>query len=144
MPSALRSRWTGRIRVLGARVRHRRPHRGTVDRIRSGGIGPHRVLPQRLGQHRDPLGQPALEKPGAQRFLAVPADEFLLTRFLISCCVADALTVQVRIVDAPPGEFKQDQWVRVTGRIYPLGREVLVDATDVVGIARPERPYLTP
>ncbi|MEO8425082.1 MAG: hypothetical protein ABI595_14380, partial [Actinomycetota bacterium] len=49
--------------------------------------------------------------------------------------------------EAPPGpagQFQQDQWVRVTGKIYPLGREVLVDATGVVGIARPSKPYLTP
>jgi uncharacterized repeat protein (TIGR03943 family) len=73
----------------------------------------------------------------------MPADEFLLTRFLISCCVADALTVQVRIVDAPPGEFKQDQWVRVTGSLYPLENEVVVQASEVVKVPRPEHPYLS-
>jgi hypothetical protein len=73
----------------------------------------------------------------------MPADEFLLTRFLISCCVADALTVQVRVVDAPPGEFKQDQWVRVTGSLYPLENEVVVQASEVVKVPRPEHPYLS-
>lgn len=72
----------------------------------------------------------------------MPADEFLLTRFLISCCVADALTVQVRVVDAPPGAFKQDQWVRVTGSLYPLENEVVVQASSVVKVPRPEHPYL--
>ena len=72
-----------------------------------------------------------------------PADEFLLTRFLISCCVADALTVQVRVVDAPPGEFKQDQWVHVTGSLYPLEDEVVVQASEVVKVPRPEHPYLS-
>ena len=51
------------------------------------------------------------------------ADQFHLTRFLISCCVADALSVQVRIVDAPVGGFKREAWVRVTGKLYPLGQE---------------------
>ncbi|MDQ3619437.1 MAG: TIGR03943 family protein [Actinomycetota bacterium] len=72
----------------------------------------------------------------------MPADEFLLTRFLVSCCAADALSVQVRIVGAPPGRFEADQWVRAEGRLYPLGGEVIVDATDVVGVPRPARPYL--
>lgn len=73
-----------------------------------------------------------------------PASEFVLTRFLISCCVADALSAEVRIVGAPPGRFKEDQWVRVTGAMYPLGREVIVDAQEVVGVDRPKRPYLNP
>jgi uncharacterized repeat protein (TIGR03943 family) len=73
----------------------------------------------------------------------MPADEFLLTRFLISCCVADALSVEVRVAGAPPGELKQDQWVRVEGKLYPLGREVIVDLTEVTKVARPEQPYLS-
>jgi uncharacterized repeat protein (TIGR03943 family) len=73
-----------------------------------------------------------------------PADEFTLTRFLISCCVADALSVAVRVVDAPPGKFKEDEWVRVTGELYPLGEEVAVDASEIERVPRPKRPYLNP
>jgi putative membrane protein len=72
------------------------------------------------------------------------ADEFLLTRFVISCCVADALSVQARVVGVPPGEFDNDDWVRVEGSLYPLGREVIVDASEVTRIAKPEAPYLSP
>jgi uncharacterized repeat protein (TIGR03943 family) len=71
------------------------------------------------------------------------ADEFVLTRFIVSCCVADALSVQVRVVGAPPGRFPQDQWVRVTGTFYPVGRETVVDASSVTAIARPDQPYLS-
>jgi uncharacterized repeat protein (TIGR03943 family) len=78
------------------------------------------------------------------RDAGAPADEFVLTRFLVSCCVADALSVNVRVVGAPPGRFKTDEWVRVTGRIYPLGRDVIVDSTDIVAVKRPEHPYLSP
>lgn len=73
-----------------------------------------------------------------------PANEFVLTRFLISCCVADALSAQVRVVGAPPGKFKEDQWVRAEGAMYPLGREVIVDASEIVGVDRPKHPYLNP
>ncbi|MDQ3957239.1 MAG: TIGR03943 family protein [Actinomycetota bacterium] len=74
----------------------------------------------------------------------MPADEFMLSRFLVSCCVADALSIQVRVVGAPPGEFEEDDWVRVTGAMYPLGRDVIVDASEVAAVPRPKRPYLNP
>ena len=75
---------------------------------------------------------------------SMPADEFMLSRFLVSCCVADALSIQVRVVGAPPGQFGEDDWVRVTGAMYPLGREVIVDASAVESVPRPKRPYLNP
>jgi len=34
--------------------------------------------------------------------------------------------------------------VEVDGTIYPLGREILVDAASIRGVDRPETPYLTP
>ena len=78
------------------------------------------------------------------RDAGMPADEFLLTRFLISCCVADALSVQVRVVGAPPGRFKNDDWVQVSGSLYPLENEVVIDASTVTSVPKPERPYLNP
>jgi uncharacterized repeat protein (TIGR03943 family) len=71
-----------------------------------------------------------------------PSDEFMLTRFIVSCCVADALSVQVRVVGAPPGEFEDDDWVRVSGVFYPLEREVVVDASRIEPIPQPDEPYL--
>ena len=73
-----------------------------------------------------------------------PADEFTLTRFVVSCCVADALSVQVRVAGAPPGKFAKDQWVRVTGNLYPLAEEAVVDATEIVAVPRPDHPYISP
>jgi uncharacterized repeat protein (TIGR03943 family) len=72
------------------------------------------------------------------------ADEFRLNRFMISCCPGDAVNIQLRIVGAPPGGFKLDDWVRVTGKIYPIGAEVIVDASDVERVDRPKHPYLNP
>ena len=63
------------------------------------------------------------------------ADRFQLTRFVITCCVADATISYVTVVDATPGTFSTDEWVRVSGPIYPLGIERLES---------PEEPYLTP
>ena len=71
-------------------------------------------------------------------------DRFQLTRFVITCCVADATISYVTVVDAPPGQVANDDWVRVTGTIYPLGSDILVDAEAVVPIPPPDDPYLTP
>jgi uncharacterized repeat protein (TIGR03943 family) len=72
------------------------------------------------------------------------ADRFQLTRFVITCCVADATISYVTVVDAPPGTFDTDAWVRVTGPIYPLGSDILVQAESIEPIETPDEPYLTP
>ena len=72
----------------------------------------------------------------------MPPDEFYLTRFIVSCCVADALGVQVRVVGAPGG-LAEDEWVRVRGTIYPLKDDVLVAASSVQRVPRPDHPYLS-
>jgi len=78
------------------------------------------------------------------RYPDTPADEFMLTRYVVTCCVADATIAQVRVVNVPPGKFQENDWVEVTGQIYPLGREVIVNASQVASVPRPDRPYLTP
>jgi uncharacterized repeat protein (TIGR03943 family) len=96
-----------------------------------------RALVRRAGSQVDFIGF-VTRSPG------MPEDEFVLTRFIISCCVADALSVQVRVVGVPPGGFAEDQWVRVRGTFYPVGGEILVDASDVQAVPRPSHPYLNP
>lgn len=73
-----------------------------------------------------------------------PADSFTLNRFMISCCVADALAVRVRVVGATPGAVDEEGWVRVRGRIFPLAADVAVEALEVEPIERPRHPYLDP
>lgn len=77
------------------------------------------------------------------RYDGTPADELLLTRYVVTCCVADATVAQVRVVNVTPGAFEDGAWVEVTGAIYPVGREVIVNATAIEGVRRPERPYLS-
>jgi uncharacterized repeat protein (TIGR03943 family) len=78
------------------------------------------------------------------RYADTPADELLLTRYIVTCCVADATVAQVRVVNVQPGAFSANEWVDVKGAIYPLGREIIVNASSVVAVPRPEHPYLTP
>ncbi|HEY7478340.1 MAG TPA: TIGR03943 family protein [Actinomycetota bacterium] len=72
-----------------------------------------------------------------------PPDELLLTRFIVTCCAADATTAQVRVVNVPPGRYGQGDWLEVTGRIYPIARQVVVAADGVERIPPPDSPYLT-
>jgi uncharacterized repeat protein (TIGR03943 family) len=72
-----------------------------------------------------------------------PSDELLLTRYVVTCCAADATVVQVRVVNAGPGVAEPDDWIEVTGLIYPIGGEVVVDARSIRHVARPQRPYLS-
>lgn len=95
-----------------------------------------RVLARRAGTEVTFTGF-VIREPGMR------ANQFMLTRFLISCCVADALTVQVRVVGAPAARFRREEWVRVRGRFYPVGEEIIVAASEVERVARPKRPYLT-
>jgi putative membrane protein len=75
---------------------------------------------------------------------SAPPDELLLTRYIVTCCVADATVAQVRVVGVAPGVYANEDWVRVIGRVYPVGREVLVAAESIERISVPARPYLTP
>lgn len=94
------------------------------------------ALRARAGEHVSIEGF-VTEQPGQ-------ADRFQLTRFVITCCVADATISYVTVVDAPPGTFHTDDWVRVQGPIYPLGSEILVQAGSIEPIPPPGDPYLTP
>jgi uncharacterized membrane protein YcgQ (UPF0703/DUF1980 family) len=49
----------------------------------------------------------------------------------------------VRVVNVTPGAFEDNEWVEVVGPIYPLGREVIVNAASIRSVDRPDRPYLS-
>jgi putative membrane protein len=98
-------------------------------------------------------GETALAKRGGDqvdfvgfvvRYGDTPPDEFMLMRYIITCCLADATIAQVRVVDVTPGQFQPNDWVDVKGTIYPLGREVIVNASTVTSVPKPSKPYLTP
>jgi putative membrane protein len=77
-----------------------------------------------------------------------PADSFMITRYVLSCCVADASAagLMVRWPEAPG--LIDDQWVEVTGR-FQVGEfdgettPILV-AQAVIPTSVPSQPYLYP
>lgn len=72
------------------------------------------------------------------------ADEFILTRFIVTCCIADATVAAVRVVDVTPGLFADGEWVQVDGAFYPVGSDMIVAADAIKEVPQPHNPYLTP
>jgi uncharacterized repeat protein (TIGR03943 family) len=96
----------------------------------------------------DLLGQRAGEEASfvgfAERWDSTPADEIVLTRFVVTCCVADATPISIRVVNVPPGSVEEDSWIEVTGPVYPVGQDVIVVADSITPAPTPDLPYITP
>ncbi|MCC7358415.1 MAG: TIGR03943 family protein [Anaerolineales bacterium] len=80
---------------------------------------------------------------------AGPAEEqFLVSRFVMPCCAADATAVGVLVAWPGAAELADNGWVRVRGvmAVGSLGGRPtpLVEAAQVEGVAAPEQPYLYP
>ncbi len=125
---------------------------GFAASVGAPGNGPLTLVDVAAAQYSKHGEQALAERAGEQvdfvgivtRYPDTPAGEFLLTRYIVTCCVADATTAQVRVVNVAPGRFQANEWVEVKGAIYPLGDQVIVDATSVDEVSRPAKPYLTP
>ena len=92
------------------------------------------------------------DQPVRLQGLVAHSDEtpggFLLTRFVVTCCAADAIPVQVAVLRG--GTPPEDSWVEVVGTLVPpppvdpdattLPR-LEVDATAVRAIDEPANPY---
>jgi uncharacterized repeat protein (TIGR03943 family) len=74
--------------------------------------------------------------------------EFMVTRFTVSCCVADAVAIGVIVRSPQTAELSADDWVRVQGRFEVrnfLGqRTPILIAETIERVPMPERPYLFP
>ena len=80
------------------------------------------------------------------------AGEFLLTRFMVSCCAADAVAVSVRVTGADAPLPPDETWVEVEGTWVPNALDpawegvddtdwAAIDATSVRPIPEPREPY---
>jgi len=79
---------------------------------------------------------------------AAGADRFMVSRFIITCCVADAMPVGLPVRWPDAATLAPDQWVEVSG---PIALEQVdgdtvpyIDATAVVPVNAPDQPYLYP
>jgi uncharacterized repeat protein (TIGR03943 family) len=76
------------------------------------------------------------------------ASEFMVARFTVSCCTADAIALGVIVNTENALKWTQDTWIRVRGRFQTRQFDgkvtpVLV-ADSIEPTAMPDRPYLFP
>ena len=65
-----------------------------------------------------------------------------LSRFLASCCAADAMPFSVDVqppADTP--EYELSQWLRVSGTLERIGGSLVIVAERMKPIERPSNPY---
>ena len=67
---------------------------------------------------------------------------FMLVRFLITCCAADATPLGVEIVYQNSEQLKQDEWVKVYGKCNIEGNRVVILADQVKKTQPPPDVYL--
>ncbi|MCA2001698.1 MAG: TIGR03943 family protein [Chloroflexi bacterium] len=79
---------------------------------------------------------------------ALGENQFLVSRFVVSCCAADAFALGMVVEWEQAATLQQDAWTLVKGTVNSVtlnGRVVpLIEAESVQIVAAPEQPYLFP
>jgi uncharacterized repeat protein (TIGR03943 family) len=74
------------------------------------------------------------------------AGEFLLARFTLTCCVADAAAIGLIVRWPAAAELPTNRWVRVQGPVQLAelkGRRIpLIEAQSVEAVPPPDQPYI--
>jgi putative membrane protein len=75
-------------------------------------------------------------------------DQFWVSRFVVSCCVADATAIGMLVQTSDAEKFTVDSWVRVTGKLKAgefAGELIPIIIAERVELTQqPEHPYLYP
>lgn len=93
-------------------------------------------------------GQQADVSGFVYRDINFPEGQFMVARFTVSCCVADASAIGLPVSWLGADNIPQDTWVRVQGT-FELGQfredqAPVLKAVSVDVISQPEHPYLYP
>jgi uncharacterized repeat protein (TIGR03943 family) len=92
-----------------------------------------------LGQEVDLVGFVARPKGGGS------PDQFLLARFVVACCVADAKGYTLPVQWPGANAVANDAWVRVVGRVATgADGSLVVLASSVEAVGVPANPYIYP
>jgi uncharacterized repeat protein (TIGR03943 family) len=75
-------------------------------------------------------------------FVSKTGQPFTLSRFYISCCVADAVPIGVHVRLRHGTRVARNDWVDVTGVLTRGHREWIVNATRIEHVKAPSDPYL--
>jgi putative membrane protein len=127
---------------------------GGAGRLQQAASGPRNILDwlRLIGSTADPAelaGQQAdvtgFVYKNDPRFAA---GQFMVSRFTVSCCVADAAAIGLIVDTDQLDQFEQDKWVRVVGRftVGEFGGEKipLIAAASIESVEQPDQPYLYP
>ena len=78
----------------------------------------------------------------------LPANQFMVSRFAITCCVADAFAIGMIVQTNGPESLSDNAWVRVKGPVQSLTlgghKMALILADTIQGAPQPAQPYLFP
>lgn len=78
----------------------------------------------------------------------IPAGQFMIARFTMSCCVADASALALFVETSDAEAYADGEWIQVTGamqyRTVNDNPHLVISATDITYIPLPEQPYLYP
>jgi uncharacterized repeat protein (TIGR03943 family) len=73
-------------------------------------------------------------------------NQFMVARFTLSCCVADATAIGVVVASGEASSLEQNSWVRVQGAFHEGALDgqpmAVLAAEDITPVEPPEQPYL--
>jgi putative membrane protein len=76
------------------------------------------------------------------------ANQFVVARFALQCCSADAIPYGVLIEDSSGKAFADDSWVEITGTlqttVYKNQKIIKIDATQLQKVEAPKSQYVYP
>lgn len=100
------------------------------------------------GSYQQFEGQPANVVGFVYTEPTFEANQFMVARFAISCCVADATAIGLLVSWANAADLTQGQWIEVKGAfavaLFDGGDVPVIQAASVETVAQPEHPYLYP
>ena len=78
----------------------------------------------------------------------LPQGEFMVSRFIITCCVADAFAIGMTVDWPQDINFEDNTWINVQGTldVMQIGSQTvpMVHAASIQPMSAPEQPYLYP
>ena len=77
-----------------------------------------------------------------------PENQFMVARFAVSCCVADASALGLPVVSDQASQYPADTWVQITGTLkvgkFKGDNWPVLQADTIQKIPQPDHPYLYP
>ena len=94
------------------------------------------------------IGQQASVVGFVYREESLPQGQFLVSRFILSCCAADGYAVGM-IVESPQADsLEKDTWIKVSGPVdvvsFNGSPSPLIHAETIEVVPQPDQPYLYP